>query len=103
MLPVSTKIQIDAYVDQGVPPGDFLYAVLTSNLFEAAMHTDAVNGPNLSDICMYIYNYTPAVCWGSVEKVEAWLKLHREDPAEAVVAASYDKKTREEYYERHVG
>jgi hypothetical protein len=95
MLPIHTKIGIDLYVNEGYPVGDFLYAVLTNNLFEATGRADHINRPNLADICLYIYNYTPAVCWGSIDKVENWWKLHKENPEEAKKIANRDRESRE--------
>jgi len=74
MLPQDTKEAIDRYVDDKIPTGGFLYAVLTNNLFEAIDRADHINLPNLQDICSYIYNFTPTACWGSPEKVKEWLK-----------------------------
>lgn len=97
MIPYNAKHGIDQYVNNGIPTGDFLYAVLTNNLFEAAGRADEGNRYNLAAICEYIYNYIPAPCWGTKEKVAEWLKLHRENPEQAELIASADRKRRENY------
>lgn len=100
MIPRYTKASIDRYVDSGTPTAGFLHAVLSNDLFEAAAKADENNRPLLADICKYIYNYTPSVCYGSPEKVTAWLKFHEEKPEEARQAASADRERRELYNKR---
>lgn len=99
MIPRSPKAGIDRYVGNGVPTGSFLRVVLENDLFEAVARADPDNQLALADICEYIYNYTPATCHGSPERVAAWLKFHREHPEQAHEAASQDRERREQYYE----
>lgn len=73
MMPQHTKYQIDEYVNDKMPPGSFLYAVLTNDLKEALVRADDINVHCLRDIVLYLYNDTPAICWGSPEKVKKWL------------------------------
>jgi len=73
MIPENTKYSIDLYVSDKIPTGGFLRAVLTNDLFGAMGRADLENRHSLWEICDYIYNEIPADCWGSVEKVEAWL------------------------------
>jgi len=74
MIPADTKYQLDNYVKCGVPVGDFLYAVLTNDLFGAFNRADEHNRYSLFDICSYIYCYVPLSCYGTSEKVKAWLE-----------------------------
>jgi len=74
MIPQHTQYGIDSYVTDKIPPGGFLYAVLSNNLFEAMMKADDINQSRMHDICSYIYNNTPANCWGSPEIVKEWLE-----------------------------
>lgn len=99
MIPRAPKAGIDQYVDWGVPTGSFLRAVLSNDLFEAVARADQYNKDALTDICEYIYNYTPTICHGSPEEVEAWLKFHSEKPEEAYNAAGADRERRKQYYE----
>lgn len=66
------------YIDQRVPTGDFLYAVLTNNLREAVFRADLHSELSLSKIVRWLHWEAPSQCWGSVEKVGAWLKDHQE-------------------------
>lgn len=75
MLPIDTKEAIDRYVKDRIPPGGFLYAVLTNDLFEAVGRADERNRHALFDICNYIYNEIPLGCWGNSKIVEEWLKF----------------------------
>lgn len=74
MLPFDTKEQIDNYVKYRVPPGGFLYAILSNNFMDVVMKADDRNIRCLVDIARYLYNDTPCDCWGSIENVENWLK-----------------------------
>jgi len=67
-------LSIRAYVDHGVPPGQFLTAVLTNDLFHAVGRADPDSLQHLQGICRYIYNDIPLVCWGSHDRVATWLE-----------------------------
>lgn len=72
-IPARTKAGIDRYVDQRVPPGGFLMAVLSNDLTDALGRADEENRANLFAIVNYCYNEIPFTCWGSPEKICAWL------------------------------
>ena len=61
------------YVNYGVEPGSFLTAVISNNLSEAVGQADDNNMPNLPAYMSYFYNETPSPCWGSKEKMKAWM------------------------------
>jgi hypothetical protein len=69
-----TRDAIDLYVAKGVDPGGFLFAVLTNNLMEAFALADDDNQKNIIDVLRYIWNHTPALCWGNVDTVKEWIK-----------------------------
>jgi hypothetical protein len=50
LIPPITKECIEGYVTYGLPPGHFLYAVLTNNLRDAIGAADERNGPALPHI-----------------------------------------------------
>lgn len=77
MLPASVKDGLDRYVNDGIPTGDFLRAVLTNDLFGAMGRADEENRANLFDICSYVWDYLPIPCWGSADKVNKWIESHR--------------------------
>ena len=69
----SIRDSIDRYVRDRVPTGNFLRAVLSNNLTQAFMRADDESRRDLFEIARYCYNDIPANCWGSPEKVKAWL------------------------------
>jgi len=71
---------IRRYIEQGIPPGDFLTAVIDNNLSEAMGRADDENLRNLPAILAYFYNEAPGSCWGSPEKRREWVKTFTEDP-----------------------
>jgi len=73
MIPQTTLRALDLYVNEGITPGGFLYAVLTNDLFGAIGKADSANGAAIRDICLYIYNELPGDCWGSRDIVNKWL------------------------------
>lgn len=64
---------ISDYVNNRIPPGDFLQAVLENNLKESFNRADEDNIRSMFKIVQFIYNEIPARCWGSPEKVKKWL------------------------------
>lgn len=75
----STFDAINRYVNQHIPTGDFLYAVLTNNLKESFAQADDENGRDLKEIVNYCYWEIPSECWGSPEKVRVWLEGRKKD------------------------
>ncbi|MEO7387408.1 MAG: hypothetical protein ABIX37_10765 [Gammaproteobacteria bacterium] len=67
---------LDQYVEQGVPPGGFLYAVLSNDFKGAAGRADDENLANLPAYAAWLYNEAPSPCQGSKEAVEKWLAMH---------------------------
>ncbi len=72
-VPQSTIRGIARYVEHGIPPGGFLTAVLENNLKESFARADEYNRRAMFDIVMLLYNYAPSNCWGSPERVAAWM------------------------------
>jgi hypothetical protein len=73
------------YIEDRIEPGGFLGAVLQNNLKEAIGRGDHLNLNKLPDYVTFLYNHAPSGCWGSPEKVFAWL---RETPASLGEAAA---------------
>lgn len=68
---------IENYVHLGLRPGDFLTAVISNDLASACGRADSENLANLPAFVAYFYNLTPHACWGSVNKMEDWIKMKR--------------------------
>ena len=72
-IPTRTKESIDNYVKYGLPPGGFVYAVLSNDLMEAVGRADNINLKHFHSIASYIYNEIPKEAHGSEETVKNWL------------------------------
>lgn len=73
-VPQAIFESLKLYVTQRVPTGSFLNAVLCNDLFDACGRADPYSAAALPKICELIYNRCPAECFGSQEKVDAWLE-----------------------------
>ena len=71
---------VTRYIEHGIPPGDFLTAVICNDLFEAISRADDTNMRNLPAYIGYFYNKAPSECFGSKEKMDAWIKAKRTTP-----------------------
>ncbi|KKN45148.1 hypothetical protein LCGC14_0686010 [marine sediment metagenome] len=71
-LPQHIQGAMDRWVEQAIPPGGFLTAVLSNNLRGAFGCADHINLQHMQEIVMYCYWEIPGNCWGSRESVAAW-------------------------------
>jgi hypothetical protein len=62
-----------AYVAERQPTGDCLRAVLENDLKGAFGRADEETAFGMKRILMWLYNYTPSICYGSPARVAAWL------------------------------
>ncbi len=72
-VPEGVREGLDLYINNHVPPGGFLTAVLKNSLMESFALADETNKQYLFKIVSFLYNEAPDVCWGSPEKVARWL------------------------------
>lgn len=87
-IPQHIKFSLDEYAKSGRPTGGFLRAVLENDLMKAAGKADEFSRIAFFDICSYIYNKMPLSCYGSPEKVEAWLQEGQKQFAKLLVDSS---------------
>lgn len=73
-LPLGLQGGTRRYIEQGVPPGGFLKAVLCNDLFGALARADGSNLYQLLEISRWFYNYAPPGCHGSKENYRDWLE-----------------------------
>jgi hypothetical protein len=66
------------YIEQGVPPGSFMSALLSNDLRETFGRADEINCREIRHYVTWLYNQAPHQCWGSPEAVEAWVEAHAE-------------------------
>ena len=72
-VPAHIRNGLIEYIVRRRMPGGFLTAVLENNLTQACFRADALNIHSLRPIVGFLYNYSPGVCWGSPDKVKAWV------------------------------
>lgn len=65
---------LERYIEHGVPTGSFLRALLENNLRESCWRADKANRLLLWEYVCWLHHYAPQDCWGSPEKVKAWLR-----------------------------
>lgn len=75
------RAALDRYAREHVPVGDFLTCCLQNDLHGALSRADDDNMHNIPAVVAYLYNEMPGTCWGSKEKVDAWIAA-RPKPAE---------------------
>jgi hypothetical protein len=67
------------YAELHIQPGSFLTAVLENNLAEALLTADVDSLAALPEINRLIARHLPTPCYGSREKVAAWLGSERDE------------------------
>lgn len=72
-LPEHMQPGARGYIEKGLPPGGFLRAVLENDLVGAFAKADEVNTREMYWWAEWLYNEAPSACWGSPEKVTAWI------------------------------
>lgn len=72
-IPQACAQGLELYIASRIEPGGFLMAVLENNLREACGRADYQNKNLLFNYMTFLYNDAPSACWGSPEKVKAWL------------------------------
>ena len=77
IIPDRMRSKLENYLIRGIPEGDFLSAVISNNLKEAVVWADDENIRVLPAYVNFFYNHAPPACWGSEEKMEAWIERHR--------------------------
>ena len=72
-LPEHMRGVMQRYIENKIPPGGFLTAVLENDLAGAFGRADHINRHRIYDIVSFLYNEAPRACWGSPEAVTKWL------------------------------
>ncbi len=78
LIPPHMRGAVVRYFDDGIPPGDFLSAVLCNDLREACARADETNRYLLFDYIKFFYSYAPSGSWGSPDNFETWINKHAE-------------------------
>jgi hypothetical protein len=62
------------YINDGVPTGSFLQAVLSNDLMDAMGRADIESRMDLFEISQFVYNKMPSASWGSRKRVDEWIR-----------------------------
>lgn len=73
LIPEHMHGAILRYVENGIPPGSFLEAVLCNQFKEAFQRADSTNIENMKGYAEYVYWYLPSACHGSPTVVAQWI------------------------------
>jgi hypothetical protein len=82
ILPEHMQDAMRRYVEHGIRPGSFLYLILCNDFVHALGHADPINMARIVSFAGFLYLEASQGCWGSREKVDAWIKareLEREE------------------------
>ncbi|GIW60573.1 MAG: hypothetical protein KatS3mg087_1639 [Patescibacteria group bacterium] len=77
-LPKNLQDSLRLYLEKGIPPGDFLRAVLENDLINTVRFADRINRDKIYYLVRFIRFYVPVACWGSKENVQEWIELHKQ-------------------------
>lgn len=72
-IPQLVQDGLARYIVDRTPTGGFLRAVLENDLCEACVRADLESRAALAEIVLWLYYNAPSECWGSPERVDAWL------------------------------
>lgn len=73
LLPDHMHGAVERYIDNGIPPGSFVRAVMENDLMGAFGRADAINLGAMLDWANFVYNHAPSICHGSPAAVAEWI------------------------------
>lgn len=91
LIPQHTFHDLQEYLTNHTPPGDFLRAVLENDLRRSFGKADLENRRSLFYLVTYLHNWAPHTCWGSPHNVTKWLEP---TPCPACPNCGWHKMTR---------
>ena len=77
-VPEHLRDGLARYVIHGIVPGSFLCAVLGNDLHGAIRYGDDDSLAGIKSIITFLWNSTPAACFGTAARVDEWEGLVRE-------------------------
>lgn len=84
LVPGHLHAGLRRYVEERRATGGFLRAVLSNDLFGAIGQADSESLAGLVGLVQWIYCHVPSNCYGSPEKVTAWLEARADLPTSTV-------------------
>ena len=76
LIPERIMKSLKDYVNEGTPVGDFLFSVLSNDLFRSIGKADSQMLPLLPLLVSYIFWEVPHSCHGSPERIKEWIQIH---------------------------
>lgn len=76
LLPQRMRGGVCRYIENGIPPGDFLTAVISNDLREACGRADEENRHLLFEYVKFFHCHAPRQCWGSEDNFKTWTRHH---------------------------
>lgn len=73
-LPFHMRGAMQRYIENGIPPGSFLEAVLCNDLMGALGKADSENINTLRNYGVYLYSFAPSNCFGSRQIYRDWVE-----------------------------
>lgn len=70
--PKRFKHALFLYVEDGVPPGHFMEAVLAGDLYGAVQRGNEDSLAELTPLVRFIYNQVPGLAWGCYNRIADW-------------------------------
>lgn len=77
-IPKNIYEGIKNYIEERLPPGHFVSAVLENNLSEAVAYADPTSLAYLKPIVQFVFNDLPSPAWGSRSIVRDWLEAEND-------------------------
>jgi len=62
------------YIEEGVPTGSFLRALISNDLRGTYDAADQENTAAVRNYVLFLYNHAPSACWGSPEAYDNWIQ-----------------------------
>jgi hypothetical protein len=73
-VPFHLRDGLRRYVEHGIPPGDFLKALISNRLWETLTRADDTLGRDeITAIFRWLYQCAPPECFGTFDKMQAWV------------------------------
>lgn len=95
-IPQHMRESVYKYINEGVPPGTFLRAVLENDLVNAFVFADDINKKVLNDWVSFVWWDLPVESWGSREKVNLWMKRRQHEFSLRNTDTAIEDRAREE-------
>jgi len=72
-IPEYMQLSLKRYIENGIRPSDFLYAVLCNDLVAAYLNADDTNRKYLGNYAWWLIQKCPIGAWGDKNTVEKWM------------------------------